>query len=34
MTNEDKVLKIACEDSLLFYARYIYKEVHGRNFII
>jgi len=34
MTNEDKVLKIKCENSLLFYARYIYKEVHGRNFII
>ena len=33
MTNEEKVLKIACEESLLFYARYIYKEVHDRNFI-
>jgi len=34
MTSEDKVLKTKCENSLLFYARYIYKEVHGRNFII
>ena len=34
MTAEEKVLKVKCEDSLLFYARYIYKEVHGRNFII
>ena len=34
MTNEDKVLKLKCEGSLLFYARYIYKEVHGRNFIV
>jgi len=34
MTNEEKVLKISCEDSLLFFARYIYKEQHNRNFII
>lgn len=34
MTNEDKVLKLKCENDLLFYARYIYKEVHGRNFIV
>tara|TARA_R110002096_G_scaffold47085_2_gene125969 strand:+ start:4148 stop:5533 length:1386 start_codon:yes stop_codon:yes gene_type:complete len=34
MTNEEKVLKVKCENSLLFYARYIYKEVHGRNFAI
>lgn len=33
MTNEQKVLKIACENSLLFYARYIYKENHNRKFI-
>ena len=34
MTNEEKVLKLKCENSLLFYARYIYKEVHGKNFIV
>jgi predicted phage terminase large subunit-like protein len=28
-----KVLKYMCEDSLLFYARYIYKENHNRKFI-
>jgi predicted phage terminase large subunit-like protein len=33
MTNEQKVLKYMCEDSLLFYARYIYKENHNRKFI-
>lgn len=33
LTNEDKVLKIKCENSLLFYARYIYKETHNRKFI-
>ena len=34
LTNEEKVLKVACEDSLLFYARYIYKETHNRKFIL
>lgn len=34
MTNEHKVLKYMCEDSLLFYARYIYKETHNRKFIL
>lgn len=34
MTNEQKVLKVMCEDSLLFYARYIYKESHNRKFIM
>jgi len=33
MTNEDKVLRYKCENSLLFYARYIYKENHNRKFI-
>lgn len=33
MTNEQRVLKYMCEDSLLFYARYIYKENHNRKFI-
>lgn len=33
MTNEEKVLKVKCENSLLFYARYIYKENHNRKFI-
>jgi predicted phage terminase large subunit-like protein len=34
MTNEQKVLKVKCENSLLFYARYIYKENHNRKFIM
>ena len=33
MTNEEKVLKVKCENSLLFFARYIYKENHNRKFI-
>ena len=33
LTNEEKVLKLKCESSLLFYARYIYKETHKRKFI-
>ena len=33
LTNEDKVLKVRCESSLLFFARYIYKETHNRKFI-
>ena len=31
--NRLKVLKYKCESSLLFYARYIYKENHNRKFI-
>ena len=31
---KNKVLKYMCEDSLLFFARYIYKENHNRNFIL
>ena len=34
MTNEQKVIKTRCENSLLFFARYIYKENHRRNFIV
>ena len=34
MTNEQKVLRVMCEDSLLFFARYIYKENHNRKFIL
>ena len=34
MSNEDKILKSMCEDSLLFFARYIYKENHNRKFIM
>jgi predicted phage terminase large subunit-like protein len=33
LTNEEKVLKVKCESSLLFFARYIYKENHNRKFI-
>lgn len=34
LTNEQKVIKSICEDDLLFFTRYIYKENHRRNFII
>ena len=34
MDNSDKMLKAMCEDSLLFFARYIYKETHNRKFIL
>jgi predicted phage terminase large subunit-like protein len=34
LTNEDKVLKVKCDNSLLFFTRYIYKENHRRNFIV
>jgi len=34
MTNEDKIIKSMCEDSLLFFARYVYKENHNRKFIM
>lgn len=34
LTNEEKVLKVMCENNLLFFARYIYKENHRRNFTV
>ena len=34
MDNRQKLIKAMAEDDLLFYARYIYKENHNRNFII
>lgn len=34
LTNEQKVIKALCENDLLFFTRYIYKENHRRNFII
>jgi predicted phage terminase large subunit-like protein len=34
LTNYQKVLKVKCENDFLFFARYIYKENHRRNFII
>lgn len=33
MTNKDLILKYSCENSLLFFAKYIYKENHNRKFI-
>lgn len=33
-TNKDRLLKYKCENSLLFFARYIYKENHNREFIL
>lgn len=32
LTNEEKVLKIMCENDLLFMTRYLYKENHRRTF--
>ena len=34
LTNEDKVLKVMCENNFLFFCRYMYKEIHRRNFIV
>lgn len=34
LTNDEKVLKVMCENDLLFFTRYIYKENHRRNFIV
>jgi len=34
MTNEQKIIKLRCEEELLFFARYIYKENHNRKFDI
>lgn len=34
LTNEQKVIKVKCENDLLFFTRYIYKENHRRNFIV
>lgn len=34
LTNDQKVLKVKCENDLLFFTRYIYKENHRRKFII
>lgn len=34
LTSFDKVLKVKCENDLLFFTRYIYKENHRRNFIV
>ena len=33
MTSEDIILKGLCENSLLFFAKYIYKENHNKRFI-
>lgn len=32
LTNEEKVLKVKCENDLLFFARYIFKENHRKFF--
>lgn len=34
LTNEEKVLKVMCENDFLFFMRYIYKENNRRNFIV
>lgn len=34
LTAEDKIIKYKCENSLLFFARYLYKENHNRKFIM
>jgi len=33
MDSTNKVVRVMCEESLLFYARYIYKETTNRRFI-
>jgi hypothetical protein len=32
LTNNEKVLKVMCEEDFMFFARYIYKENHNRLF--
>ena len=34
LTNEEKVLKYKCENDLLFFARYLFKENHKKSFIV
>ena len=34
LTNDQKVLKIKCENDFLFFVRYLYKENHNRKFTI
>ena len=34
LTNDEKVLKVMCEEDFLFFMRYIYKENNRRNFIV
>lgn len=34
LTKKEKILKVICEEDFLFFARYIYKENHRRNFIV
>lgn len=34
LTNKQKVLKVMCEEDLLFFARYVYKENHRRAFTV
>lgn len=34
LTKEDKVLKVMCENSLLFFTRYLYKSIHGKKFTV
>ena len=34
LTKEEKVLKYKCENDFLFFCRYMYKEIHRRNFIV
>ena len=34
MDNYEKVLKYRCENDLLFFAKYIYKENHRRSFTV
>jgi predicted phage terminase large subunit-like protein len=34
LTNEEKVLKVMCENDLLFFTRYIFKENTRRNFTV
>lgn len=34
LTKDEKVLKVMCENSLLFFTRYLFKEIHGKKFSV
>lgn len=34
LTKQEKVLKYKCESDFIFFCRYMYKEIHRRNFIV
>lgn len=34
LTKDEKVLKVMCESSLLFFTRYLYKSIHNKKFLV